>query len=242
MISIRRAATRGSIHSGATELFCYFSFATCLDPEHGHDGRLRAVNAGHIPAGQHYTLGAEQDMDILTWVEYGMLSATTEGFEPQTLSAGGLHAVSTATGCRSLDWHAGSETTFFQFWVLPDTEGGDPAQEIRPAPAQPDDDGFRILASGFPEDDPEESGSVTDGAPVVLRARARLLHAAIRQAEGAAYRTTAGRALYLVVVTGEVRIGNERLGAGDAAALDNEDSLTVVAEKESVVLLTDVAL
>ena len=242
MITIRRAATRGVIQSGPIELRCSFAFANCVDAEPEHEGRLRVVNAGHIPAGQHYALGAEQDMDILTWVEQGALTTMVENFAPETLEPGGLHVVSTAAGCHALDWYAKADTTFFQFWVLPDTAGGDPTQEVRPAPAQADDAGFRILASGFPEDDPEETQNVRDGAPAALRARARLLHAVIAQGEGAAYDTTEGRALYLVVVAGKVSIGDIYLTAGDAAALEREQSLVVIADSASVVLLMDVAL
>ncbi|MBO1325750.1 hypothetical protein K2X14_12435 [Acetobacter sp. TBRC 12305] len=242
MISIRRAATRGVIQSGPVELDCYFSFATSIEPGHEHEGRLRVVNAGHIPAGQHYTLGAEQEMDILTWVEHGVLTTSVEGLPDEAIQGGGLHAVSTAGGCRSLDWHARADTTFFQFWVLPDTEGGEPTQEVRPAPAQADNSGFRIVASGFPEDDPEETQTVTDGAPLTLRARARLLHAEIVQNEGAAYSTTPGRALYLVVVSGQVSLGDALLAKGDAAALENETSLVAIARETSVVLLVDAPL
>ncbi|MFW7268108.1 hypothetical protein ACMAUO_09045 [Gluconacetobacter sp. Hr-1-5] len=242
MISIRRASTLGDVRQGDALLHCHFAFASFQDPLHVHDGRLRVVNAGHLAANAEYVLGPERNVDIATWVVDGALTARSDLFPDEAIGAGGLHLLSTAAGCLSMDWRAGAAgASFLQFWFLPDDEGGTPAQEARPAFAGLEDGGFRILASGFPEDDPEESGTITDGAPVVLRARARLLHAAIPEGEGACYQTTPGRALYLVVVRGAVTLENAGLGPGDGARIDGEQQFVVMASEDAVILLADTA-
>ncbi|WP_130732784.1 hypothetical protein [Komagataeibacter xylinus] len=242
MITIRHAASLGTAHDSGQVLRCHFAFADYADPAHGHEGRLRAVNACTLPAGETYRIGPEAAVDIVTWVADGTLATGMDGFEPDALGTGGLHLASTGSGCAQLAWCAGGQgASFIQFWFLADTQGMAPAQEMRPALPELEEGGFRILASGFPEDDPEEGESMEDGAPVTLAARARLLHAAIPAGEGAAYGTAPGRVLYLLVVSGAVRIGTQGLSAGDAAAISGLTDITVMADEAAVVLLADVA-
>ncbi|KDU97397.1 hypothetical protein CFR78_04440 [Komagataeibacter rhaeticus] len=241
MMDIRRADTLGTAHSDGLALRCHFAFADYQDPAHIHDGRLRVLNLGQIGAGATYHLGPEASVDIVTWVRAGSLRGRMDGCDPQPVEAGGVHLASTGGGCAGVDWCAGADgASFIQFWLLADIKGTTPAQETRTA-LPGGDGGFVLLASGFPEDDPEESGVVADGAPVALSARARLAHAAIPAGEGAAYGTCMGRDLYVVVVSGTISIGEDILDQGDAAALTGATDLTVIARRDAVVLLVDVA-
>ncbi len=242
MITIRRASTLGSAYSDTLILRCHFAFADYQDQAYIHDGRLRVLNLGLLQPRQRYHLGLEANVDILTWVSAGNLISNADGFEQEDIGLGGLHLLSTGTGCKGLEWSAGpAGAEFIQFWFMADVEGVPPAQEVRARFPQLEDGGFRILASGFPEDDPEEEGRITDGAPVTLTARARLLHAIIPAAEGAAYSTTLGRDLYLLVVSGIVTIDGNTLHCGDAAAITDQQDMVVIAQDKAELLLVDVA-
>lgn len=242
MITIVRSASLGMAHSGGQLLRSHFAFADYQDPQRAHEGRLRAVNLGTLAAGASYRIGPEAAVDIVTWLQSGTVAASMAGFAQEEIGAGALHLISTGTGCATLDWTAGAEgASFIQFWFLSDIEGTAPSQDSRPSFSNLEDGGFRIIASGFPEDDPEDEEAFADGAPVALSASARLLHAAIPAGEGAAYGTMPGRALYLVVVSGTIRIGKDVLSAGDAAAISESADLTVIADDAAVVLLADVA-
>ncbi|GAN69160.1 pirin family protein [Acetobacter orleanensis] len=242
MITVRQADTLGVTQSDTLTLRCYFAFADYQDPVHQHEGRLRVLNQGELGPSETYHLGPEAADDIVTWVWTGSLVAQVDGFEPEDIQAGGLHFISAGSGCTGLSWQAGAEgAAFLQFWFLPDMEGGMPRQESRSCLDQQGDGGFSILASGFPEDNAEESEDVTDDGPVALRASARLLHAAIPAGEGAAYNTSASRDLYLVVVSGTVSVEESVLKTGDAAAVQGVQTLTVMAQEQAVILLTDVA-
>lgn len=241
MITIIRANSLGTAHSGGQSLRSHFAFADYQDPVRSHEGRLRAVNLGTLAAGAAYRIGPETAVDIVTWVHTGTMATEMESFPKENLSPGELHLISTGTGCDVLNWTAGSGgASFIQFWFLPDIEGTMPMQDVRPSFSSLEDGGFRIIASGFPEDDPEDEEIFHDGAPMVLRASARLLHAAIPGGEGAAYRTTPDRNLYLVVVSGNVRVESDILQAGDAAAVSENTDLTIIAGEAAVVLLADV--
>lgn len=242
MITIRHADTMGVARSGGQMLRSHFSFADYHDPLWNNEGRLRAVNEGDLSAGEAYHIGPEAAVDIVTWLRSGTVTTAASGFPSQKIVGGGLHVISAGTGCAALQWTAGEQgASFVQFWFLSDVTGTAPAQETRPSFAATEDGGFRIVASGFPEDDPEDETIFPDGAPVALSASARLLHAAIPAGEGAVYRTASDRDLYLLLVSGSASIGEMALRTGDAVAITGEASLTIVTQEGAVVLLADVA-
>ena len=241
-MTVRRADSLGQAHSDTLILRCHFAFADYKTPEYGHEGRLRAINLGSLPPNGSYALGAQANVDIITWLQAGSVQAESEGFVPETIHAGGLHLLCAGTGVNATAWQAGQNgASFIQFWLLADTEGDSPKQESREEFPQLEDGGFRIIASGFPEDDPEAMESIADGAPVALSGRNRLLHAQIPKGQGAAYQTTQGRDLHILVVSGEVTLSGTVLSCGDGAMLEQASNVVVLATQDSIVLLTDIA-
>lgn len=242
MMTIRRAATLGTNPSSDVNMRCHFAFQGYQDAAHIHEGRLRVANTAVLRPGECFRLEREHDVDIVTWVQQGELITHTEDFLPETVPAGALHVLRTGTGCTDMAWHAGADgASFVQLWFLADEEGMTPCQEIREDDRTSSEGGFQILASGFPEDDPEENDLPDDAAPVTLSSRARFLLATIPTGEGAAYDTVEGRDLYLILVSGNVKIGNEELTPGDGASFEGEQQIVVIAEETAVVLLADVA-
>lgn len=242
MLTVRRAETLGLVQRGDATLRCHFAFGS-YDGE-THDGRLRVANLGALPPDGRLHLGPERETDILTWVASGSVTTAIGRLRHQTIAPGGLHAALTGSGYDSLEWRAEPEgASFFQLWFLQDQEQeGGPEQESRAAFAALEDGGFRVLASGFPEDDPEERDFIEDGSPIVLRSAARLLHAAIARGEGASYRTMPGRTLYLIVISGTVTVGEETLQTADAARIEGETEIVIMAREDAVLLLSDTAL
>lgn len=208
---------------------------------------LATVARVNLPAGQTFTQPPPVlDRDILTWIHRGAVRACAAPFPPEDLTENWLHAVGTEPNGASPTWQAMCDSTLIQFHILPETQEAAPEQSVRPAFAALEDGGFRILASGFAEDDPEDNPeatlTITDGAPLTLRSRSRLLHAALPQGEGAAYQTTPERALFLLVVEGQARIDGTTLQPQDAALITGEENLTVIASTQSVLLLVDTPL
>ncbi|OUI99277.1 pirin [Acetobacter orientalis] len=242
MIDVKLANTWGVAQVGPVTVRCHFAFADVCHAGLKQGGHLRALNAVQLAAKQTYELGPEAAVDIVTWVHSGSLTAQMNGFDAQTLAPQGLHLASTGSGCSRIIWQSGTEgAVFYQIWLLADVAGTTPEQETRPAQLALEDGGFRILASGFPEDDPEEGAEIEDGAPVTLYARARVLHTILPEGEGAAYCTTPQRMLLLLVVEGVVTLGQIMLHAGDTATLREQTDLTVIAQSTATVLLIDAA-
>ena len=239
MITLLQAADRPQGQQTALTLRSY-----ALPDDTTTTNALVAALVAELPAGSTFTPPPPvRDMDILTWVRHGALRASAPPFPPEDLAANWLHAVGTAENGAPPLWQALLDSSLIQFHLLPETQDSAPEQSVRPAFTALEDGGFRILASGFPEDDPEENPeatlTITDGAPVALRSRTRLLHAALPRGEGAAYQTTPERALFVLVVEGDVHIGETPVGEQEAALITGEESLTVIASAPSVILLVD---
>lgn len=239
MITLLQAADRPQGQQTALTLRTY-----TLPDDTTTTNALVAALAAELPVGSTFTPPPPvRDMDILTWMRHGALRASAPPFPPEDLADNWLHAVGTAENGAPPLWQALQNSSLIQFHLLPETQDSAPEQSVRPAFAALEDGGFRILASGFPEDDPEENPeatlTVTDGAPVALRSRTRLLHAALPRDEGAAYQTTPERALFVLVVEGAVRIGETPVREQEAALITDEESLTVIASAPSVILLVD---
>ncbi|OUJ10278.1 pirin family protein [Acetobacter sp. DsW_059] len=242
MLKVRRAETLGQVTDGEAHLHCHFAFGAYNDPAHMHNGRLRVVNQISLPAQAQYVAGPEKNVDIVTWVTQGSVTTQCEHFHAETINKGDIQVLCTATGCTGLSWKAGAEAAqLLQFWFLPDCKGGIPMQEIRNTSGYPDTTGFRIIASGFPDDDPEEEETIRDGAPAALLGSGRLLHTTLSAGEGARYQTTPGRSLFLLVVSGTVTLEDTTLDAGDSAAISEQQELLIIAQSDASVLLADTA-
>lgn len=240
MIVVRRAKTLGCLHEGNATLQCHFSFASYHAPQYTHDGRLRVLNTIQLPENITYCIGPESNFDIATWIVSGSLTTACDDFEETTIRPNELHLLSTASGCTSLKWQAiTQEAKVIQFWFLQDNEGGEPSQEIWTASIVNDSDGFHILASGFPEDDPEQRDDISDGGPAALRTSSRLLYAKLLRSEAARYETTIDRILYLVVIRGTITLNDIQLNAGDAAHVAGQQNIIVHAEQDSIIMMSD---
>ncbi|WP_081380358.1 pirin family protein [Novacetimonas hansenii] len=241
MIEVRKAGMAGCLHDAGVTLCCHFAFRTCGDAGRVHWGRLRVVNVATMAPGATFALGAEENTEILTWTGAQELYFSGPGFVSSTLPPGSVQALGAGDGVNGPAWRAGAGGGgFIQFWFLPDDEGGSPVVDVRTACPMREDGGFRILASGFPEDDPEAESDITDGAPLTIRASARLLDATLRAGDSAVYATVPGRALYLLVVSGAVAVDGRALDAGDAAAVRACTGIKLTASTAAYVMLADI--
>jgi redox-sensitive bicupin YhaK (pirin superfamily) len=241
MIEIQRASAFGTISQDGARVRCRFSFRDYDAGGRLGWGALRALNVIDLPAGKSYALGPHSDIIVLTWVESGELKVRTSDLHDRPLKAGSLHAINAGSGVREMTWEATEgDARFWQSWILPESCGDEPSEEIREAFPANEDGSFRILASGFPEDSPEDWKDVTDGFPIPITSESRLLDSFLPKGESASYRTVSNRALYLTVVAGGIAVAGDTLRAGDSIGLKDEQSLEITALTDSTLLLADI--
>jgi redox-sensitive bicupin YhaK (pirin superfamily) len=113
---------------------------------------------------------------------------------------------------------------FLQIWILPDRQGVQPGYEQKRIGL---DNQLRLVASPDGRD-----GSVT------IHQDARV-YAARLNGNGVTHALASGRRAWLQVARGTVKLNGTTLHAGDGAGIENEPTLSLVADGSTEVLLFD---
>ncbi|MFF8787125.1 pirin family protein [Streptomyces sp. NPDC015125] len=195
MIQVHRGHERypgGDAEAGIESLHA-FSFGPHFDPDNLRFGALIACNEERLAAGTGFDEHPHRDTEIVTWVVEGELTHRDSAGHETTVRPGDLQRLSSAGGVRHVERNDGTRPLrFVQMWLAPLEFGGEASYEV-----------VRGIADGTPYAVPRA------GALLHLRRLAEDERTAVPEAARA----------YVQVVRGAVRVGAERLEAGDAARI-----------------------
>ncbi|MGW2176719.1 pirin family protein [Streptomyces sp. NPDC001732] len=214
MISVHRAEDRfqgGDRDAGILSRHA-FSFAGFYDPGNLRFGALMAVNEERLEPGAGFDEHPHSHTEIVTWVVEGELTHRDSTGRATVVRPGDLQHLGAASGVRHVERNDGDvPLTFVQMWLTPLEPGGEPSYTIVP-------------------------GLADAATPYALPAAGALLQVR-RQAAGE--RTTVPEAarVYVHVVAGPVRLGDEELRPGDSARITGEAGLELVAAGPAEVLI-----
>jgi hypothetical protein len=230
MIELRPFDTLGGANHGWLDAKHHFSFGGYRDPDRTHWGNLRVWNDDTIAAHSGFPPHPHADMEIVTYVRKGAITHKDSlGNEGRT-EAGDVQVMSAGTGISHSEYNMEPvETTLFQIWIIPTSEGKPPSWGAKPFPRGDRSGGFTTLASGFEAD--------TDALPI--RTDARVLGATLKAGETVEYALGSKRYGYLVPAAGSVEINGVRVGARDGAAIHEVEVLRVTALEDAEVVLVD---
>ena len=231
MIELRPFTTLGAANHGWLDAHHHFSFGDYQDPARTSWGRLRVWNDDAIAPKTGFPTHPHRDMEIITYVRTGAITHRDSlGNEGRT-EAGDVQVMSAGTGIQHSEINAeDTETTLFQIWILPDSQGEAPSWGARPFPKDERDGRFTVLASGIAGDD-----------ALPIRADARVLGATVKAGETITYATEASRHAYLVPSLGRVRIGDVKVNTRDGAAITGMAEITITAIEDAELVLVDAA-
>lgn len=232
MIDHRPFPSLGHANHGWLDARYHFSFADYHDPKRMGWGALRVWNDDEIAPKSGFPAHPHRDMEIITYVRGGAITHKDSlGNEGRT-AAGDVQVMSAGTGVRHSEYNFEEETTrLFQLWILPREDGAPPNWGTKPFPVGGRSGTFVVLASGFDD----------DAEALKIRADARVLGAALRAGETAAYGLEPSRHVYLVAAKGTVEVNGLRLGERDGAAITEETELRVTALDDAELVLVDAA-
>ncbi|WP_243301022.1 pirin family protein [Geothrix oryzisoli] len=232
MITLRSAGARGHFDFGWLDTHHTFSFGEYFDPEHTQFRALRVLNEDRVQPGKGFGTHGHRDMEILTWVLSGALEHRDSLGTHGVIRPGEAQVMSAGTGIRHSEFNAsGTDPVhFLQIWILPERQGLAPRYDQVAFGAEDLEDRLRLIAS------PDGSeGSVKLFQDVKVYA-ARL--GTGREVQAA---LPVGRSGFLQVAQGSVTLNGTAMNAGDAARIEGEPSLTVVAGMPSEILFFDLA-
>ena len=235
MMTIRKSNERGHATHGWLDTFHTFSFANYYDPKHMGFRSLRVINEDRIAPQRGFGMHPHENMEILTYVLEGQLAHKDSMGEQHVLGPNEIQKMSAGTGIMHGEFNASATEPvhLLQIWIEPAEYNVEPSYR-QFAFEPPEKQGqLRLLASP----------DAKDGDRVAhLHQDARLYLGAFAGGEKAKHQLLPGRVAWVHVVTGEATVNGKELFAGDAAAIQNEPEVLIVAAKHSgEVLIFDLA-
>lgn len=227
MIRVRRSNDRGHFDHGWLDTRHTFSFAGYHDPENMGFRSLRVINEDRVAPGAGFGAHNHRDMEIVTYVLEGALahrdSTGSEGVlrpgEVQRMSAGSGVVHSEMNGDHAKPVH------FLQIWILPEKGGIPPGYEQKRFEETERRGALRLVASPDARD-----GSVR------IHQDATIYTGLLDGDERVTHTFGPGRYGWLQVARGEVEINDQKLVAGDGAAIENEGEIAMTGNGAEVLL------
>ena len=232
MINVRKSDERGTTKIGWLDSRHSFSFGEYYDPAFESFGALRVINEDWIAGGAGFPPHPHRDMEIVTYILEGAISHKDSTGGGGTIKPGEIQRMSAGAGIVHAEFNASADRSchLLQIWIMPSKRGIEPGYEQKTIDAKAVQNHFARIAA--PDPQPNEVRLVQDAEiwAAQLDADVEALHP-LRE----------GRKAWLQVARGEVKLGDEVLKAGDAAAITDQQQIAVRSVTQAELLLFDLA-
>ena len=232
-VQIRRDKEINATDGGRFQARWHFTFDHYRDPEQMGVGALRVFNDDRLQPGAVWPLHPHRDIESCTYVFEGLFSHDDSLGNNGRLEPGAAQIMRFSSRGALHSEANGSDTEgmrFIQFWILPSQEGLENSVQQRQHTVE--DRTGRLLQIMGPAGE--------DGLD--LAQDARTLVARLDAGQQAGHQLGQGRGGYLYVLDGELRLGKETLGAGDAAKLAGPEELRLTGIDDAELILIEVPL
>jgi len=230
---VRRSSERGFMDYGAVQSKLSFSFGDYYDPKYMGFRALRVINQDVVAAGAGFPTHGHKDMEIFSYVLEGTIAHRDSLGNNAELKPGQIQVMSAGSGVKHSEFNPSKSELlrFIQVWIEPKAKGLSPRySEWKPTHEMQSAAKVLIIS----EDGREQSAKVYQDVSVYrlkLSAKEKIDHA-LKQ----------GRGLWLQVISGTVKVGQDSLAAGDAWSTEQGGAWQFEALGDSVeALLFDLA-
>ena len=229
MMKLRKANERGHADHGWLDTYHTFSFAGYYDPEHMGFRSLRVINDDTIAGGGGFGTHPHRDMEIITYVLNGALEHKDSMGNGRIIRPGEVQYMAAGTGIAHSEFNPSptEPVHLLQIWIQPDRQGAKPRYAEKSL-ARAKTGLWHLVTS--------KSGR--DGS-IAINQDADLFLTKLNAGDSVEHKLSAGRYAWVHIAEGEVKLNGRVLNAGDAAAVSEEESLKLTADKPAQVLLFD---
>ena len=230
MIKVRKAEERGHADHGWLNTYHTFSFADYYDPEHMGFRTLRVINDDIVAGGGGFGTHPHRDMEIITYIISGALEHKDSLGNGAVMRPGEVQRMTAGTGVKHSEFnHSATESVhLLQIWIQPEKPGLPPGYEQKSFAEQ--------LKPGKLVTTVSRGGR--DGS-LKINQDVSLLVGKFNAGDKAVYDLKLTRHAWVHVATGKITLNGKELGAGDGAAISDEEQLEIQGQDESQVLLFD---
>ncbi len=230
MITLRPGNQRGHANHGWLDSYHTFSFANYYDPKNMGFRDLRVINEDWIAPSAGFGAHSHRDMEIITYVLEGALEHKDSLGTGAVIKPGDAQRMSAGTGITHSEFNnsATNPVHLLQIWILPDTTGITPSYEQRNFPLDEKLGKLRLIAAKDGRNGAVKIHQDVDLYTSVLRKGDRIVH-----------NLKSNRYAWLQVASGEIKVGDFALIAGDAISASNTAALNISTETDAEILLFD---
>ena len=230
MIVKRWNQDRGRTRTGWLDSRHTFSFGSYFDPEQMGFRALRVINDDRVIPGAGFATHAHQDMEIISYVMEGALEHRDSLGNGGIIPAGDVQFMSAGRGVRHSERNPSPTESvhFLQIWIIPDSLGLEPEYQQRSVLPEKKRGQLNLIVS-------------QDGRGDSIRVHQDVsIYASVLEAgDSVTYQLPADRYAWLHVAQGLLKLNGNDLRAGDGAAINNEEVLSISTDQQAEFLLFD---
>jgi quercetin 2,3-dioxygenase len=232
MIRIRRSEARGTTRLDWLDSRHTFSFGDYFDPAQVGFRQLRVINEDRVRPGAGFPPHSHRDMEIVSYILEGALEHKDTLGNGSIIRPGDIQRMSAGRGIAHSEFNPSPNELvhFLQIWIVPEEAGIAPGYEQQKINLSSARANFCPVAS-------RQGGPGT----VKLHQNAEISVALLEPRDTLVHRLAQGRYAWLQVARGSITLGEDRLSAGDGAAIDPGSELKVTANSPSELVLLDLA-
>jgi len=232
MITVRHSSERGHAQHGWLDSRHTFSFADYYDPNQMGFRTLRVINEDRVQPGRGFGVHSHENMEIVSYVLEGALQHRDSMGNGAILRPGEVQRMSAGSGVTHSEFNASQNEIvhFLQIWILPERRGLTPSYEQKAFLPEARRNELILAASRD-----GRLGSVT------VHQDANLYLARLDAGRRIQLEIPPSRGGWVQVARGSVTLGDEKLAAGDGAALTGEKVAPLTAAEDAEVLVFDLA-
>lgn len=231
---LHKAGSRGNANHGWLQSYHTFSFANYYNPERMHFGVLRVLNDDTVEGGKGFGTHPHDNMEIISIPLEGDLEHKDSMGNVTVIKNGDIQVMSAGTGISHSEYNKNkdSRVKFLQIWVFPNKRNVTPRYDQITLKAEDrhnklqqilspnsDDDGVWIHQNAWFHLGSLDNGFSTD---YVLKGK--------------------GNGVYAFVLSGDISINGQALGARDGFGVWDTDSLHIQADSQAELLLMEVPM
>jgi redox-sensitive bicupin YhaK (pirin superfamily) len=229
-----KAAERGKADYGWLRPNYYFSFAQYHDPAKVHFGMLRVLNDDFIAGGGAFATHPHDNMEIVTIPFTGALEHRDSTGGHGIIKAGDIQIMSAGTGVQHSEANASKTepVTLFQIWVFPKERNIAPRYDQRTFDTAARLNRWQAIVSPRKVDE-----------ALWINQDARFSLVSLENGLSIPYSNAfSGNGVFLVVISGAVKIKDTALGKRDALGIYDTDEFTVSATENAELLAIEVPM
>ena len=232
--TLHKADTRGHANHGWLDTHHSFSFANYHNPERMHFGVLRVLNDDRVAEGRGFGTHQHDNMEIISIPLEGDLEHKDSMGNVAVIKEGDVQVLSAGTGIFHSEYNKNSDKAvkFLQIWVFPDKKQVEPRyDQISIRDIEKENQFYQILSPN------------KDDQGVWIHQNAWFSIGKFNTQTKVDYKPhSSDNGIYVFILEGKASIQGQELNRRDGFGLWNTDNISVMAEKDSKILLMEVPM